>query len=723
VPHIVVITDGNETTGNVQERIRSGNAVVSVVPLPNSSEPEIQLAEIKLPNETLRSGEPFVLEAVVQSNIETAAAVTLYRDAFKITEIKKQLQIGSNTVKFQQTATDKPQQEYIVEVLAVPDTIAENNRLRAVVNTEGKPRILIVDSEASQMRDFASALQQQDITADIRPPEGVPQSLDELTQYDAVVLSSVPAAALSLQQMNLLRQYVSELGGGLMMLGSGESFGPGGYYKTPIEEILPVRCDIPKDKEKPSIALCLVIDRSGSMGGQKMELAKDAAKAAVELLTPKDFAAVIAFDNECYPVCSMQSTATVSTITAAISSIEPAGGTNIYPALAEAFSELRKTAAKLKHVILLTDGQSAPGDFEGIAGQMAAEQMTLSTVGIGEADNELLKTLADIGKGRHYVCSDPQTVPQIFVKETITASQSALHEEPFVPVIVSASKVLDGIDIEDAPPLLGYAGVQVKPATALVLATGSGDPLLVFRRYGLGTTAAFTSDAKSRWSAEWLSWQSFGKLWSQIIREVMRKTNQRGIKMHISRNAGGGRLVSLAIDAVDASEQFINGAAGEVVIVSERVQSTPSAGAKAIPSAGAKARPLTVPLTQTAPGHYYAEWQDTGTPSLLTATLQQNGQVLFRESRGIAENYPLELRVEPTNEMLLRSVVSDTGGLYNPTADELIRYKPEKAAYQSKPLRNYLLALAAFLFVFDVFLRRVELMQGGDGVTFHFKPR
>ncbi|MDR3234679.1 MAG: VWA domain-containing protein, partial [Planctomycetaceae bacterium] len=341
IAHLVLFTDGNETSGDLLRTAdalaRSGTAVISTVPLTGSGSPEVQFAEVKLPKETLREGEAFYIEAVVQSNIETNVTVILYRDAFKTAEIKKQLKAGENVVRFRQTATDKKQQEYTLEV-TVPDkkadTILENNRLHLAVTSQGKVRVLILDTETAQIRDFAASLKEQDIAADIRPPEGMPRLLSEFEQYDAVILSDVPATALSLQQMNLLRQYVSGLGGGLMMLGGDQSFGLGGYYKTPIEEILPVRCDIPKEKEKPSIAMCLVIDRSGSMGGQKMEWAKDAAKAAVELLSPKDFAAVIAFDNESYIVCPMQSTAAVSAINAAISSIEPAGGTNIYPALA-----------------------------------------------------------------------------------------------------------------------------------------------------------------------------------------------------------------------------------------------------------------------------------------------------------------------------------------------------------------------------------------------------
>src|SRR5439155_16213373 len=141
-------------------------------------------------------------------------------------------------------------------------------------------------------------LEEEGILVDIRPPQGMPDNLADLQNYELVILSNVPATALTQRQMEVVRTYVQDLGGGLIMLGGDQSFGLGGYYKTVIEEILPVRSDFEKEKEKPSLAMMLVIDKSGSMGGQKMELAKEAAKSAVELLGPSDKIGVIAFEGE-----------------------------------------------------------------------------------------------------------------------------------------------------------------------------------------------------------------------------------------------------------------------------------------------------------------------------------------------------------------------------------------------------------------------------------------
>ena len=154
----------------------------------------------------------------------------------------------------------------------------DNNSDFGLVFTSGKPRVLIIESAPKDVGDLVAALEEHEIQVDVRPPQGMPDSLSDLQNYELLMLSNVPATALTLRQMDLARTYVRDLGGGLIMLGGDQSFGLGGYYKTALEEILPVRSDFEKEKEKPSLAMILVIDKSGSMGGEKIELAKEAAR-------------------------------------------------------------------------------------------------------------------------------------------------------------------------------------------------------------------------------------------------------------------------------------------------------------------------------------------------------------------------------------------------------------------------------------------------------------
>ena len=694
VPHLVLISDGNETRGDLLATAARSGAIVSAIALPSSSDPEVQVADFKMPQH-VRQGEPFYLDVVIQSNIDTEAVLSIFTGPFKLLEESKSLRIGENVFRFRQTMDNQRQQEFTVTVNARQDTILDNNRLTGLVFAEGKPRVLIVESEPRTIRDLASALRAQEVTVEVRPSEGFPKTLEDFNNFEAVILSNVPATALSNNQMNLLRFYVSDLGGGLMMLGGDQSFGLGGYHKTPVEEILPVQCDFKKEQEKPSLAMALVIDRSGSMGGQKMELAKDAAKAAVELLTPQDFVSVIAFDHEPYVISPMQSTAITSSILSAISTIEAAGGTSIHPALVEGYEQLRRIPARLKHVILLTDGFSAPGDFEGITRQFAQDQMTVSTIGVGESDNNLLQMIAEIGRGRHYACDDPQSIPQIFAKETITASKSAIREAPFMPIQITATTVLRQIDMDSAPPLLGYVITKPKPTAQFILATETGDPLLMWWRFGLGQTIAFTSDAKSLWGAEWIAWEHYGKFWTQVIRHAMRQS-AKGSLLEIEPYAGRLRV---ALDARDEAERFINEATGTATLIRPDLSKEEWA------------------LHQTAPGRYEVAIQIETTPLeefqhsvyFMQTELKLGGKVVGNQSRSVMARYLDELRIRPTNDTLLRQVAELTGGSYNASAEEIAQWQTSRTASQVVPLWSWLLTIAAILYVLDVLLRRVEI--------------
>src|SRR5262249_30024621 len=283
------------------------------------------------------------------------------------------------------------------------DTLLDNNTASGLVFTTGKPRVLLIESDPKLAKHLEDALRQEDIHVDVRPPDGIPDSLADLQNYELLMMSNVPAHKMSEQQMRIIKKYVQDLGGGFVMLGGDQSFGLGGYYKTTLEEILPVRSDFEKEKEKASLAMVLVIDKSGSMGGQKMEMTKDAAKSAVELLGPNDKVGVIAFEGETYWVNEIVPASNKAAVLEKISSIEAGGGTVMAPAMEEAYLALQNTVAKLKHVIILTDGISSPGDFEGIAANMAAARITCTTVAVGtDADQKLLAEIARIGNGRTY---------------------------------------------------------------------------------------------------------------------------------------------------------------------------------------------------------------------------------------------------------------------------------------------------------------------------------
>ncbi|MBM3970417.1 MAG: VWA domain-containing protein [Planctomycetes bacterium] len=705
VPRIVLLTDGNQTRGDaLQAALATTNRggrreliPITTVPLPTRDDPEVQLSQVKVPAQ-VREGEPFYVEVVIDSNHDDEGLIEVFRGAHKVLSETRPLKMGENRFRFPQSIQRERLAEYSAKISGVQqDTLLDNNSDSGLVFMAGPPRVLLIDSDPKQTEHLVFALQQEDIQVDVRPPQGMPEDLADLQNYELLALSNVPATALTQRQMELARTYVQDLGGGFVMLGGDQSFGLGGYFKTVLEDILPVRSDFEKEKEKPGLAMVLVIDRSGSMAGQKLEMAKEAAKAAAELLGPKDQIGVICFDEAHYWVSPLQSAANKNRIADEISGIQVGGGTSLYPPLEEAYQTLVSSVSKLKHVIALTDGISNPGDFEGLAQNMASARITCTTVGVGnEAANDLLETIARIGQGRHFVANDPASLPQIFAKETLTVSKAAINEEPFLPQVIRPTQALAGIDFDSAPFLLGYVMTKPKATSELILASEKGDPVLAWWRYGLGTTVAFTSDAKSRWAAEWLTWPDFSKFWAQTIRHAMRKNDTKGVTVEVAQRA---RRATITLDAVDPTGRFLNGAESEVTIIDPRI------GERKLP------------LVQTAPGRYVAEF-DTPHSGAYHLNLSQraanSGPVLHQQTRGLTVGYSDELRLHPTNIELLQQIASATGGRFDPKPSEALldaasASSVPRLAQQSRPLWPELVMLALILFIFDVALRRIDL--------------
>jgi Ca-activated chloride channel family protein len=688
VPQLVLLTDGNQTAGDALQAAARSRVPITTVPLPSRSEPEVQVSEVNVPAE-VREGEPFNVDVTIHSNHDDVATIEVFRGDHRVVNEKRPLKTGENRFRFPQSIDRDRLAQFTVRVSDLKqDTLLDNNSEAGLVFAAGKPRVLIIESDPNLIRELAYALEDEGIQVDVRPPQGMPDSLADLQNYELVMLSNVPATALTLRQMDVARTWVQELGGGFIMLGGEQSFGLGGYYKSTLEEILPVRSDFEKEKEKPSLAMVLVIDKSGSMDGDKIEMAKSAARSAVELLGKRDFVAVVAFDGDTYVISEMQSAANKDKIEGDIATIEAGGGTTMYPAMEQGYELLTATQAKLKHMILLTDGVSSPGDFQALADQMASNKMTVSSVAVGsDCDATLLEEIARVGRGRYYLAEDPATVPQIFAKETVTASKSAIDESPFLPQVIRATHALKDIDLGSAPFLLGYVMTRPKPTSEVILATEKGDPLLVWWRYGLGMTAAFTSDAKNRWAAEWMTWPGFGKFWTQVIRHTMRKSDAQGLAVDVARL---GPTANVTVDAVDPLGRFLNQADVELTWIDPRL--------------GRK----TEKLSQSAPGRYGGSLPlDQRGAYHLEIAVKQQGQVVYRQSRGLTVGYSDELRIKPTNTELLEEIAAVSGGRCDPPAEQL--FDPDgRTATNPTPLWPWLLTVALVLFLADVALRRID---------------
>ena len=378
-----------------------------------------------------------------------------------------------------------------------------------------------------------------------------------------------------------------------------------------------------------------------------------------------------------------------TTLANLLGQITAGAGTSIYPALAEAFNQLDRVEAKRKHVILLTDGHSEPGNFDELIRHMAAQGITLSAVGLGEADTLLLKRMTQNGHGRFYSCKDAQTIPRIFVQETSLVDHSTMCEEPFEAKIAADVALVRGIDFTTAPPLLGFTTTKMKPDGQCILETDSGKPLLAWRSCGLGMCGVFTSDVRSIWSADWLSWSGFTPLWQSLARRMMRRPNEPGMNIAFRRN---GRKLELALDAMDQQGRFLNGQSAAVTLTD------------------AQGSTVKTNLEQTAPGYYEGSlpWPTQQGIFQIQATLQKHADEheLLTSYRGLVIGCRDELLTRGPNSSFLNSLAQQTGGMVNPTPSEILAPVAGRRVNRSISLWPWLWTAALLLYFPELILRR-----------------
>ena len=697
---VVLVSDGLQTRGDLRAAAREAalkGIVVDCVPNRGPAEPDARVVRLRSSRARAHEGSTVALYAEVESSLVGEGTIRLFENGVEVESRALSLEVGqAQTVEFKRTPEARNLYRYLVRVEGFEgDTIPENDDAMTLVEVRGRPLLLYVEGLPDEAHFLAEAMAREGIRLDVRPPEGIPESLQQLAAYDGVILSDVPARLLSQRVMAVLHDYVEKLGGGFLMIGGINSFGVGGYYRTPIEDILPVKMQPPDQEERFSTAICLIIDRSGSMQGQKIEICKSAAVATASILSRKDYIGVCAFDSVANWVVPMTRAGNKGQIRARIATLSAGGGTNIYPGMSAGYEALKRIQAKVKHAIVLTDGRTAGGGYEGLAAQMLGDGITVSAVGVGAgADKTLLRGIARAGGGKFYETTDPSAIPRIFTQDTAVHMGRLVREEAFVPQQVERHPMLAGWDASQARPLLGYVKTLRKATTQVPLVTDQGDPLLAHWRFGLGKVTAFTSDCKSRWGALWLAgWPGYGQFWGQVLREMAR--NPEGQLMDLRLSEVDNRL-RVEVDALEDAATFRNAAK-----VTADVYFVP-AGAL-----GSQMKPLTkLTLAPVGPGRYRRDLE-----------LDKPGVYLVRSragadmaSAGYVHEVSGEAAVGRVDEETLNAVANTTGGKVLGPNDVL--EKQGEVRTQTLELTPWLLRLILVLMIGELLVRRWENLLG-----------
>ena len=692
---LVLLSDGGENSGHAADAARLAairGVPIDIVSLPSEHGPDVLVRTLDVPG-TAREGQEIAASVAINSAIDTHGRLQIFVDGQLVGTQDVTLKSGLNNIPLRLPAGKAGFRRLEVRVDAQGDTEPENNRAMAFTEVQGPPRLLIIASDASRAENLQLALVAAGVQVDLRGPNQVPVDLPQLSDYAAIIIVDTPARDMPRPLLETLPVYVRELGRGLAMIGGQDSFGAGGYRRTPLVDALPVNLDPHSSTQQSDVALAMVIDHSGSMadsgstgGRSKLELAKEAVYQASLGLSPQDQIGLFVFDTTAQTILPIQKLPSAVDIEQALGRFSADGGTDIRPGLELAAQALPQANARIKHVILLTDG-IADSNYGDLVDQMRKQGITISTVAIGDDANPNLEQIAIRGGGRFYRVERVEDIPRIFLHETVVVAGRDIVEEPFTPKIALQAPIVRGLG--GLPPLYGYNGTETKDTARPILVTPDDKPILAQWQYGLGRAVAWTSDLKGQWARDWIGWEQFPHFISGFVDMLL---PQRVVDRLSLQTTVNGAQAAIELNAQNAQGQPLNDLKLDSRLVDPANQST------------------ALKFVQIGPGRYRATATTSATGVYLAqvAAVDSNGQPLGTVSTGIAVSYSPEYGETRENSQLLRDLATITKGRIDPPAKTIFE-SPTQAVGAVQEIALPLLWLALLLWPIDIALRRLFL--------------
>ncbi|MEI8305781.1 MAG: VWA domain-containing protein [Chloroflexales bacterium] len=707
---VKLLSDGLQTSGDAlaeAHRLSSAGIVIDVARVAPVDLPDAAIVAVSAPR-TLRVGEEFPITIAVSyhpgpdSKADLPARLRLWDGDQILGDQQVALSAGENSFTFRHRA-DQPGMIRLRAELEIPqgDTFAANNVGGATATVIPPPHILLVTGRPGTGVDLAAALERQGVHTSQIEASRLPSLISNLAPYDGMVLIDVPAAALSLDQMASVREFVRSEGRGLVALGGRNSFTLGAYKGTPLEDVLPVKMEPPPRSQRSNIALLLIIDRSASMtaalGVSKFAMAKEAAQLATDSLQADDRIGILAFDTNplwVVPFQQVGSGLSVAQIQAQVANLPSGGGTDIERVLAVGLPTLAQQPIDVRHAVLLTDGRSFTNNlnaYQQLVETARAHKITLSTIAIGQdSDTVLLDQLAQWGGGRYYYADKPEDIPRLTLLESEIARADPVVERPLRASLAEPHPMMRDFAPADLPVIDGYVAVSERDSADVVLRSPEGDPLLAAWQYGLGRSVAWLPGVGAPWASQWSSWPNNDRFWAQMVRYTLPDPGSGPIQARVDQQPGGARLT---VDALLSGGEPLNLATVNANIT--------------LPDGTQRS----FSVRQTAPGRYT---QDLSLPAsgayIVSVVLQQEGQ---RQEREVGYVQPVPAEYLPhvgDGQALLKAIAEATGGTMlqgTPApASTAAPAQPAPVATPNLDLWPWLIGLALTLWVLEIAVRR-----------------
>lgn len=496
---------------------------------------DLAVSRVDAPS-SVQPGESFMITGWAQASTAQLVNYELSRGGVTIASGQRELPAGISRLTFRDRAESTRSMDYQLRLTPADETnadpVPENNIGRFIVGVQGNKPLLLVTRSPGQ--GLSRLLSDAGIEVQTAAPEQLLGTLTELSDYAGVMLENVPATDLPSGTLDQLAALVESSGVGLVMTGGQQSFGPGGYFQSAIDPILPVSMELRQEHRKLSLAIVIALDRSGSMamtvpgGRTKMDLANLGSAQVLDLLGPMDELGVIAVDSAPHTIINLTPVTDKAAMKKKILSIDSmGGGIYVYEALAASAGMLANATPTTRHIILFADAQDAvePGKYRTLLEKARKANMTVSVIGLGsdtDVDAALLKDVASRGGGRAFFTQDPKKLPQLFAQDTFVVARSSFIDEQTPVRNTGALAAMTGRSFSDPLDVGGYNLNYLKPEAQLALATQDeyAAPLVATWQAGLGRVAVYAGEADGKFTGPIAGWDQFGDLLSSITRWI-----------------------------------------------------------------------------------------------------------------------------------------------------------------------------------------------------------
>lgn len=696
---IVLISDGTHTEGSmsrVLDELKSRDIAVDVLPIQYDYDREVWVERLELPPH-VKIGENYEAAIVLSSLQEGSGRLVLRENGDIVFEGIVQFKPGKNRFVLPIKLRAPGYYEYsaTIDLPDEGDHLRENNTALDYIFVAGEGKVLVVTDPQGDDRDWqplVDAMREAERVVDVVMSYDFPRDALSLMPYDAIVMVNAPADVFDVVQLQAIHDAVKDLGLGLLMVGGANSYGPGGYHRTVIEEALPVTMDVTKKKILPKGALVIVLHTCEFPEGNTW--AKRISKQAIKVLGDQDEVGLLAYtgtgENWIFTLTpASEYTKLVPKINAASIGDMP----SFVPTMQMALTALRASDSAARHMIIISDGDPSPPPPT-LLQSFVDNQISVTTVSIfphGGVEVQTMRLIAEATGGRYYNPSDANQLPSIFIKESKTLKRSMIQNETFTPEVMHLSEVLKGID--SLPPLHGYVLTTPKNRAELVLKApvkeqDQIDPILALGRHGLGATAAFTSDLSSNWGADWIGWEHYQPFIKQLMIRISRVRKDGHLRLWSYTSGNEGTLV---VEDYAPETSFLD---IQAQVSGPRDQST------------------NVRLKQTGPRRYQATvplW-GRGRYQVIAAPVEGDRKD-ERAVGGFVVPYSPEYLRFRSNPIILNEIAEKTGGRIlsnDATADDIYRSQ-RKPKRSSRPVFDLFLLALACLVPLDVAARRIQI--------------